>query len=290
MYAQKQKTQKNRAVTQQQRHENKRVGFVDDHRREMNKMLSLQSMIRSNRPENLSGVDILEKKINPERTQNTKTEKSKFPVQLAANGSYWVNPTWEKWGNMGGSMSVTLGPESGDVYGSGPDPKVAKRTYDQLKMDFPSANWKKGHLLNDNLGGLGDSENLTPLTAKGNAGHRTLEGIIKNAVLVAKKFKQYNPHQPIQYGVFYSVEADETNTWGDRTPENKVANFLNVRANVKKRTGAAIADVNGTEPIFANSAYAAVLNKARGLNEPVDNQFDDAYLKAPIKKKKIKKK
>ena len=53
-------------------------------------------------------------------------------------------------------------------------------------------NYKRGHLLNENLGGPGTRSNLTPITTKANADHLAqIESKVKTAVLTDKKVMTY---------------------------------------------------------------------------------------------------
>ena len=66
-------------------------------------------------------------------------------------------------------------------------PNVAPQT-----KNWFSNNMVQGHLLNDNLGGKGERQNLTPLTRQANSAHlHAAETEIKNAVLKEDKIVQY---------------------------------------------------------------------------------------------------
>ena len=92
------------------------------------------------------------------------------------------------------------------------------RRGDLLTADEP---WIKGHLLNDNLGGHGISENLTPLTGYANGRfHDFAEKPMKDAANRVRQLAEYNRHNRLfqDLAVYYRVDAT-----GSRFPRSSVS-------------------------------------------------------------------
>ena len=88
---------------------------------------------------------------------------------------------------------------SDPVVGAEPDSqKQQKPMYDRLKAVYGTGPFIRGHLLNGNLGGVGEVYNLFPITSHANGEHkRTAEGQLKKytrAELDAKKNGLTGPH------------------------------------------------------------------------------------------------
>ena len=126
---------------------------------------------------------------------------------------YFTAPTWGiHTGKDGGSsMTVVLGPYAGEStnYGSAPannTPSVMRKLLDE----FGAYGWIAGHLLNDNLGGHGGAQNLTPLTTAGNKNHLTgCETLIKNTIEKAAGRARNNRGDEYWFGVDYEVKVSD---------------------------------------------------------------------------------
>lgn len=110
--------------------------------------------------------------------------------KLPPHPRYLVAP---KWGSSdaskgGTAMEVTLGPAACDPtnYGSVPG-KDTPSMMKKLKGQLDEYGWIAGHLLNDNMGGRGVAENLTPLTGTANKNHSAIELKIKQEVIKARQ-------------------------------------------------------------------------------------------------------
>lgn len=100
---------------------------------------------------------------------------------------WWAGPAYGGSDKFGGGSSVTadLGPAAGQAvnYGSAPGIQECKAVNKLNKANVAAKLWIKGHLLNDNLGGPGLSENLTPMTHDANMAYKnTFESKVKNAI------------------------------------------------------------------------------------------------------------
>ena len=126
-----------------------------------------------------------------------------FPVQVTARGPAHLS-------RGGTSMTALVGAESEWTYGSRP----ARGTPNLMKKVGATVQGTKryvaGHLLNDNMGGLGVNNNLTVLSATANAAHRGIEGRVKT---LAQKADQINGgshtygNPAYDHGVEYSVSV-----------------------------------------------------------------------------------
>lgn len=111
----------------------------------------------------------------------------------------------------GKKMTAILDPQY-PLKGSQPGGGKIYNMYAILNRDW-NESWIKGHLLNDNLGGLGIPENLFPITAAANKSHlNRVEQHVKNAVLNLTDYVNYDPPKRNKSYVEYTVEA---------IPENK---------------------------------------------------------------------
>jgi len=96
----------------------------------------------------------------------------------------------------------------------------------------PQEKWIKGHLFNDNLGGPGITENLTPLTNKANRNFSgSFEEHVKNAVTV--RFRQLDELYGIKgLGVDFKVEVSPTYKFPNATDrgEGAIRDYLEINA------------------------------------------------------------
>jgi len=81
----------------------------------------------------------------------------------------------------------------------GKPPSDKPKIWSALGGLIGAKNYKRGHLLNENLGGPGLRFNLTPITTKANADHLAkIESTVKKAVLIDKKVMSYKVD--VEYG------------------------------------------------------------------------------------------
>ncbi|WP_435880057.1 eCIS core domain-containing protein [Streptomyces werraensis] len=110
---------------------------------------------------------------------------------------------------MGGtSVTVTLGPSvlaPANSYG-GSRPGAGECTLVNELNARDGGGWIKGHLWNDNLGGHGVSENLTPMTDSTNQNfNRRFEEPLKRMLWACANHAQTNASSPVWYGVTITV-------------------------------------------------------------------------------------
>jgi hypothetical protein len=121
---------------------------------------------------------------------------------------HWGDPDFGPWTALGGGTSVDadLGPAAGQAVNYGSVPRPGECTaVDWLNMNFFGSHlWIKGHLLNDNLGGEGVSENMTPMTHTANMRYKAFESSIKNAIDWCYRHGQFH-HQGTWYGVRVAI-------------------------------------------------------------------------------------
>lgn len=112
---------------------------------------------------------------------------------------------------MGGtSVTVTLGPSvnaPANSYG-GSRPGATECTLVNELNARDGSGWIKGHLWNDNLGGEGVSENLTPMTDSTNQNfNRQFEEPLKRMLWKCTNHAEGNPNSPVWYGVTFTVST-----------------------------------------------------------------------------------
>jgi hypothetical protein len=151
---------------------------------------------------------------------------------------YIVDPVWHTSTNDGGGtkMVVTIGPTGSQTtnYGSVPKGNTPSVMKDLLEK-HGEYGWVAGHLLNDNLGGAGIAQNLTPLTTAGNKNHlNACETLIKNTIDKAYSRIEFAPNDKYWYGVYYEVQVSAVKH-GNKHPWDKVATHLLVSAKVVRQ-------------------------------------------------------
>lgn len=125
----------------------------------------------------------------------------------------------------------SLGPSHGQ--GSGPSDSALSDVMDNLVTDPGNRNpskFIKGHLLNDNIGGPGTSDNLYPITAEANRSHETnVESIVKRWVNI--------DHYWVYYRVQVKSPQEHLEHPGQKDPDNWVNAQFQCEAYIKKTDG-----------------------------------------------------
>lgn len=244
---------------------------------------------------------------------------TKVPLQLVplSNGSLDGHETMVDWktDTIGGStvgvyMKATVGPEH--QQGGPPKTSALKVLMGKLVTNPYNSNdnkYIKGHLLNDNVGGPGESFNLFPITAAANKEHeRSIESYVKKWVNQDKHW------------VDYEVKVEEV----DKSLDNSFIknNYVNCKFVCKASLLAQNLNnelvetgnyVNSTipsiyeQPSFADikmvaakfsdemsverSNYIPLLSKAKGIDPWIDptimEEFATAYSSDPVSTKRI---
>jgi hypothetical protein len=123
---------------------------------------------------------------------------------------HWGDPVFGASAALQGGTSVRadLGPAAGQPVNYGSVPVVGECT----AVEWLNANgyggyaWIKGHMLNDNLGGEGISENLTPMTHTANMRYKTFESSIKRAIDECYRQGQFS-YVDRWYGVRVAIDV-----------------------------------------------------------------------------------
>lgn len=116
-------------------------------------------------------------------------------------------------------VKVRLGPTASNPTnrGKSPQPGACTAVNSLLAHQTGGYTWIKGHLLNDNLGGPGESYNLTPLTKDANTDHlNKIEARVKEAIDWSGGRAQYHRNDSWWYGVYYEVKVVD-HTWTEPT-------------------------------------------------------------------------
>lgn len=123
---------------------------------------------------------------------------------------HWGDPVFGAWTARDGGTSVSadLGPAAGQPvnYGSVPTPGQCTSVEWLNATAYAGHIWIKGHLLNDNLGGLGISRNLTPMTHTANMRYKTFEASVKHAIDACYHHGQFQD-QTVWYGVRVAISV-----------------------------------------------------------------------------------
>jgi hypothetical protein len=114
----------------------------------------------------------------------------------------------------GTSMEAVLGPDQAHsstgyyVSGTKTNSNSLRPFMQALLADSHMQGWVAGHLLNEEMGGLGDAdENLTPLTTRANGAHKAYESHIKKMLHQCHLIDRDNKAHDYWYGVRYKVTA-----------------------------------------------------------------------------------
>ncbi|MFG2432044.1 DUF4157 domain-containing protein [Streptomyces sp. NPDC048590] len=122
-----------------------------------------------------------------------------------------VNPNGGPLDRTGGSgVTLTLGPSinSPEHTYSGSTPAADQCTLVNELNQRDGSGWVKGHLWNDNLGGPGESRNLTPMTNSTNGSfNRSFEEPLKRMLRACTHHAQYTSNTPVWYGVTFNVRT-----------------------------------------------------------------------------------
>lgn len=131
------------------------------------------------------------------------------PPADAAVQRFPVKATWGKPSRYYGGtrMEAEVGAESEWKYGSKPNantPTIIKKVG---KIVGGKPRYIAGHLLNDNMGGLGENQNLTVLSSDANKRHRGVEGKVKALAQIADQIRPGSRlgDSRYQHGAEYTV-------------------------------------------------------------------------------------
>lgn len=101
-----------------------------------------------------------------------------------------------------------------------------------LNEDYQGS-WVAGHLLNGELGGSGDYENLTPLTQRANRNHASFENHIRRIGENLVNFENKYPTHPSFFGIRYKVNvSDEKYQGGLLRDDYGVALYITLECQV----------------------------------------------------------
>lgn len=146
-------------------------------------------------------------------------DEDERPARLATHGSWERQKVWSRasYGahtprTGGTSVKVTLGPgmrAPGSTYAGSRPRRDACTIVDELNAQCGWERWIKGHLWNDNLGGPGVSENLTPMTGRTNGRFNSdFEEPLKRMLDACASQARSVPGHPVWYGVEFDVRKD----------------------------------------------------------------------------------
>ena len=187
--------------------------------------------------------------LPPRRSTRTRIPKGELDRQI-----HWGDPAFGAWTavNGGSSVRADLGPAAGQPVNYGSVPVLGECTAVEWLNASVFANhlWIKGHLLNDNLGGEGIAENLTPMTHTANMRYKTFETSIKRAIDACYHHGQFHD-QTRWYGVRVAIDVVGLQWPGDMRPAvAAVADQVTTVATYIEKVGAA-APVAIAQPAWA---------------------------------------
>lgn len=148
----------------------------------------------------------------------------------------WWHENYGPSSTFGGGTGahVQLGPASGDpIPGHSHLPGQNELT---AVNQLGSPPWIKGHIVNSNLGGRNDSQNLTPLTSDANGSHlHNVETPIKNAVTTASQSGRFDRHDPYWYGVDFNTQVHHAGPIAPGNPQSAVAQHIDINSQYIRR-------------------------------------------------------
>jgi len=136
--------------------------------------------------------------------------------------SYFQDPKYTDSGITGAggkNSSAILGPSAGRNANSVANPNLPSYIKTARTKYVGGADFKAGHLLNGEFGGAGnDANNLTILTAAGNANHKNFDNRVKDALACLKNaYKSLYDDgidiQKVKIGIKVDVKVNTTNPW-----------------------------------------------------------------------------
>lgn len=202
--------------------------------------------------------------------------KPPFQIELDRFGALEA-PAYQNSGvaGAGGNLSTGLiGP--GLNNGTRANPRLPAAIV-RLRNVYGMRQLKAGHLLNQRFGGDGDnSNNLTILSATGNANHRAFDNPVGNAVAALRGLYQFLWNNNIdlgwaRIGIRVTVQVDTTNTWPG---ERQIFRELDCHAQLVNNHDADIRlDLNNDPNLIEN--YEGHLDRINGL-------LDEANGASPI--------
>ncbi|MES2554638.1 MAG: hypothetical protein V4604_00730 [Bacteroidota bacterium] len=199
-----------------------------------------------------------------------------------------TNVTW-KTGTLGGDtvgveMEATLlGPDH--PQGTPPKSGAQKKLMNQLPTDPKNDNEDKyirGHLLNDNLGGLGEPENMFPITANANKAHeKVIESKVKQWVNEDKQWVYYHVKvkdvkNKLKQGYVNAVFDCEASVLDDfNNPINTIKADIVSEYKKVKVTDDAYAEDNGEREDIGTDAmdHVPLLSKSKKVREKLSDEI-----------------
>lgn len=168
----------------------------------------------------------------PRRSWRLAAQTPGSTSRLAAQG-YWDGPVFGGSSQRRGGSSVraALGPAIGlpGTYGSGPIKGQCSAVETLNKAPrFLGKRWVKGHLLNDNLGGMGVSRNLTPMSHQSNMVFKGFESEVKGALQEARTYAGRDLAN--WYGVEMSVRVNRPGLYGGSLAARAIASSVTATA------------------------------------------------------------
>jgi hypothetical protein len=186
------------------------------------------------------------------RSTRTRTRPGELGRQI-----HWAGPAFGAWDDEGGgtSVRVDLGPAAGLTVNYGSVPVIGECTAVESLNAAAYAHhiWIKGHLLNDNLGGQGQSPNLTPMTHTANMRYKRFESSLKNAIDACYRRGQFIDRST-WYGVRVAIDV-VGQQWPHAAEDEAlaVAHHVSTAASYITKVGA------GAPAIIAQPAWAPAL-------------------------------
>jgi RHS repeat-associated protein len=139
----------------------------------------------------------------------------------------------------GTGVSVELGPgiRTPGVYGSTPGANENLASGVLNANRFGGHEWKKGHLWNDNLGGPGVSQNLTPMSGVANAKFQgQVEKPLKDALDHARRVGEFEPSRSHWLGVEFTAQKVGQKFPNGSPAEQAIGDYIDVSAYWMKKS------------------------------------------------------
>lgn len=147
------------------------------------------------------------------RGLDDRPKRQRTEVGALDKQKFWSGPKYGASTTVAGgtSVEVDLGSAASQLvnYGSKPDSDACTAVHWLNAQEYDEKQWVKGHLLNDNLGGEGISENLTPLTHTANANYEgQFESKVKNYLQQCYSHANHAPNDTHWYGARLTIKTE----------------------------------------------------------------------------------
>jgi hypothetical protein len=166
--------------------------------------------------------------------------------------AYKTGPLYSKPTIYGGGSHMYVELQAGD-WRAGSKPEDLEAIAQKLKSIYPRGNWKKGHLLNQKLGGYGNRENLTMITGSVNTQMTKYENGLNNI----KERLMDIAHAPDLNNISFTYEVSKCGQQSSYGTLKHVGNYINIE--IKDTTPGGFEKINWGGYDTSKSIYRSMM-------------------------------